>query len=94
MATISFEVPDEAMRAVAETPEAFARAVRPAAAMFWYGRAEVSIGMAAALAGMSLTAFMHALKEAGQDAFVFDPEEFERELAFLETRRSGATADG
>ena len=87
MATISFEVPDEALRAVTETPEQFTRAVRLAAAMFWYGRADVSIEMAAALAGMSLTSFMHALKEAGQNTFVFDPEEFELEVAFLTERR-------
>ena len=88
MATIRFDVPDEAMRLVAETEEAFACAVRLAAAMHWYGRGEVSLSTAAALAGMNLREFMHALKAAGQDTTVIDWDDFDRELV-----RAGVIAE-
>jgi predicted HTH domain antitoxin len=94
MATIQFDVPDEALRAVAETPEAVAAAVRLAAAMFWYGRSEISMGTAAALAGMSQAAFMRARKEAGLDTFVVDRDDLDQELAMLTERRAPAASDG
>ena len=81
MATISFEVPDDAMRAVTETPEQFACAVRLAAAMFWHSRAEVSQEMCAAIAGLDRTDFMLALSRHNLDIFVVDWDDFDRELA-------------
>ncbi len=62
--------------------------------MFWYGRADVSMGMAAQIAGLSVTSFMHALKQAGQDTVVVDLDDFKREVAFLKERNAGAAADG
>jgi hypothetical protein len=53
MTTISFEVSDGSLRAAGAAPEAFAGALRLAAAQFWYGRSEVTVGTAAALAGLS-----------------------------------------
>ncbi len=81
MATISFEVPDEAMQVVSATPEAFACAVRLAAAMLWHSRAEVSQGTAAAIAGMDRTDFMFALSRHKLEIFVVDWDDFDRELA-------------
>jgi len=81
MATIPFEVPDEAMQAIAATPEAFACAVRLAAAMFWYGRADVSQENAAAIAGLDRTDFILALARAKQNVAVVDFDDLDRELA-------------
>ncbi len=92
MATIRFEVPDEAMEAIRATPEEFACAVRLAAAMFWYGRSDVTLGTGAAIAGLSQAQFMHALKSAGQDTVVVDLDDLDRELAFLAERRAPSAA--
>jgi hypothetical protein len=81
MATITFEVPDEAMRTISETPEAFACAVRLAAAMFWYAKAEVSQGTAAAIAGLDRTDFLFALSRHERDIFVVDMDDLRRELS-------------
>ena len=93
MATISFEVPEEAMRAIAATPEDFAHALRLAAAMYWYGHADITMGTAAELAGLSRVAFMRALKQAGQDTFAIDWDDFDQEITFLMDRHARA-ADG
>ena len=94
MATISFDVPDDAMQVIDATPPSFACALRLAAAMFWYGRSDVTVGTAAAIADLSQAEFMRALKQAGQDTVVVDPEDLARELAFLAARRSADAADG
>lgn len=94
MTTVSFDVPEESLRAVGVTPEGFGRAVRLAAAMFWYGRSEVTLGSATALAGLSQTAFIRELKENKQDTFVVDFTDLDRELAFLAERRSQGSASG
>lgn len=47
MTTVSFEVPDEALHALHTTPEKLAESVRLAAATYWYGRGEVTLGTAA-----------------------------------------------
>lgn len=88
--TVSFTVPAQAMRAVRTTPPAFTAALRLAAAMFWHGRAEVSISTAAALAGMSQAQFMHALTEAKLDTVVLDPDDLDREIdALIELHAPG-----
>ncbi len=48
MAQITFDVPDRAIAAVSGSGEEFSAALRLAAAMFWYGRGEITIGTAAA----------------------------------------------
>ena len=87
MATIRFDVPDESLRAAGATADEFARALRLAAAQFWYGRSEITLGTAAALAGLSQADFMRALKESGQDTVVVDFEDLDRELTFLASQR-------
>ena len=80
-ATITFEVPVDAMRAVSPTPEAFACEARLAAAMFWYGRSDVSLGFAAQLAGMTIRDFLYALSRHQQDIFVVDMDDLRQVLA-------------
>lgn len=81
MTTLSFDLPDEAMRGVAVVPEEFAHKLRLAAAMFWYGRSEISQGTAAAIAGMDRADFLLALSRHQQDIFTVDFDDLDRELA-------------
>lgn len=94
MTRVRFDVSEDSLRALAATPDAFAQAVRLAAAMFWYGRSEITFGTAAALAGMSQAEFMHALKEAGQDTAVVDLDDLDRELTYIRRRRSPGSDGG
>jgi predicted HTH domain antitoxin len=94
LTTVSFDVPEESLRALPTTPDQAGSAVRLAAAMFWYGRSEITLGTAAAFAGLSQAEFMRALKSAGHDTFVFDPDDFDQELAFLANRRAAGESGG
>jgi predicted HTH domain antitoxin len=94
MTTVSFDVPEESLRALHTTPEHAGQVIRLAAAMYWYGRSEITLGTAAGFAGLSQAEFMRALKTAGQDTFVFDPEDFEKELTFLKERRASDASGG
>ena len=80
MVTITVEVPDWVLELQNQTADEFACALRLAAAMFWYGRTEVSMGTAAAIAGMDITDFLYALSRHKQDIFVVDWDSLEREL--------------
>ena len=77
---VSFSVPLWVVEGRGMTPDDFARWVRVSAALYRYGRSEISLGTAAALAGMSQAAFMRVLKEAQQDTFVIDWDDLDREL--------------
>lgn len=81
MPTLSFDLPDEAMRSVAAASDEFVCKLRLAAAMYWYGRTEVSQGTAAAIAGMDRTDFLLALSRHEQDIFTVDFDDLDRELA-------------
>ena len=69
---VSFTVPAWVVAGRQMTPNAFACWVRAAAAAWRYGRSEISLSTAAALAGMSQAEFMQFLKDSGQDTFVID----------------------
>ena len=59
MATVpSFDVPDEALRALGLTPEQFAAELRLAAAALWYDRGLISQGIGARIAGLGRWEFM------------------------------------
>lgn len=94
MTTIRFDVSEEAMRAVSESPEEFACAARLAAAMFWYGRSDVTMGTAAELAGLDLRGFLTALSSQKQDIFKVDIDDFDGELAVLAERRARDVTGG
>ncbi len=87
MPTVSFDVPEEAMRAVSASPEQFACAVRLAGAMFWYGRSDVTMGTAAEIAGLDLREFLTALSHHQQDIFLVDADDIQEDLAVLAQRR-------
>jgi len=81
MTQISFDVPDEAIRAACSTPDRFAADLRLAAAAFWYGRVEISQERAAQIAGLNRGDFLLALAERKIDSVVIDFDDLDRELA-------------
>jgi hypothetical protein len=94
MTAVSLEIPDDAMHAIAGTPEAFTCAMRLAAAIFWYGRDEVTMVTGAAIAGLNQVAFMAALKEAGQPTTAEDLDALDAELSLLEQHRQSGSTGG
>jgi hypothetical protein len=94
MAMIRFEVPEEAMAPIAATSEAFACAMRLAAAMFWYGRGDATMSVAAAIAGVSQPQFMRALKQAEQPTTDESLDSLDAELAYLAQHRPPDRAGG
>jgi predicted HTH domain antitoxin len=73
--TITIELPEEGLAPIAETPEAFAKEMRLAAAMLWYTQGRVSPERAAQYAGLSRMGFLDALAAANLPAFDLDVEE-------------------
>ncbi len=62
------------------SPHEFAREMRLAAAIHWYERGDISQEKAARIAGLDRTDFLLALAREGEDAFVVDFADLEREL--------------
>jgi hypothetical protein len=93
-ATIAFELPRWAMEAVSAAPDEFAGAVRLAAAMFWYGRSDITMGTGAAIAGLDLRGFLTALSQHEQDIFRIDGDDLDRELSLLAELRTRNGAGG
>lgn len=81
MATVTREVPAEALAALREDPERFGAGLRLAAAMTWYRRGTVSQEIAAGIAGLDRTDFLLALARHGEDSFHVDFADLDRELA-------------
>lgn len=86
MTTVRFDVPDETMRTISPTSEEFAPALRLAAAMFWYGRGDITMGTAAEIAGLDLRGFFTALSDHGQSIFNLDADDVQADLEWLATR--------
>jgi predicted HTH domain antitoxin len=61
---ITIELPREALAPIAETPEAFAKEMRLAAAIEWYREGRISQGRGAESAGLSRIDFLDALFRA------------------------------
>jgi predicted HTH domain antitoxin len=61
---ITIELPQEALAPIAETPEAFGREMRLAAAIEWYREERISQGQGAEIAGLSRIDFLDALFQA------------------------------
>ena len=77
---ITLELNDDVLSALRRSPDEFAREMRLAAAIHWYGRGEISQEKAAQIAGMDRTDFLLALAREGADAFVVDFADLEKEL--------------
>lgn len=69
----------DVLSALRRSPDEFANEMR-AAAIHWYKRGEISQEKAAQVAGLDRTDFLLALAREGEDAFVVDFADLQREL--------------
>jgi predicted HTH domain antitoxin len=77
---ILIELPGDSLAPIAESPDAFAKEMRLAAAMLWYLQGRVSHERAAQYAGTSRIAFIDALAAARLPAFHVDVDEVMEEV--------------
>ena len=80
MKTITLEMPDDLVSREWASEEEFARGLRLAAAIHWYGQGAISQGKAAEVAGITRQAFIEALYEAQVPACQATVEDIEEEL--------------
>lgn len=77
---IIIDLPEDALSAIHQSPEAFAGEMRLAAAAKWYELGRISQAKAAEIAGLSRHAFLDALAQLGVSPFQQTAEELKREL--------------
>ena len=80
MMEITMTLDEDVLSALRRSPNEFAREMRLAAAVHWYERGEISQEKAAQVAGLDRTDFLLALAREGENAFVVDFADLEREL--------------
>lgn len=77
---ITMKLDEDVVWALRCSPDEFANEMRLAAATHWYKRGEISQETAAQVAGLDRTGFLLALAREGEDAFVVDLPDLDREL--------------
>jgi predicted HTH domain antitoxin len=80
MMEITMKLDEDVLSSLRRSPNEFARDMRLAAAIHWYKRGEVSQEKAAQVAGLDRTDFLLALPREGEDAFVVDFANLDKEL--------------
>lgn len=80
MMEITMKLDEGVFSALRRSPDEFANHMRLAAAIHWYKRGEISQEKAAQVAGLDRTDFLLALAREGEDAFVVDFADLDREL--------------
>jgi len=80
MTEITLRMEEDVFAALRRSPEEFVRELRLAAAIHWYERGEISQEKAAAVAGLDRTDFLLELARRGENAFVVDFADLEKEL--------------
>jgi predicted HTH domain antitoxin len=80
MTSVTLQFPEGVFSALRRSPDEFARELRLAAAIHWYGRGEVSQEKAAEIAGLDRKQFLMALAREKAEAFLVDFEDLKREL--------------
>ena len=80
MLEITMKRDEDVLSALRRSPDEFANEMRLAAAIHWYKRGEISQEKAAQVSGLDRTDFLLALAREGEDAFVVDFADLEREL--------------
>ncbi|MGE0541873.1 MAG: UPF0175 family protein [Dehalococcoidia bacterium] len=83
VAVPSFDVPEEALRALHLTPEEFAGELRLAAAAFWYDQRQISQEIGANIAGLNRRDFILGLSRLKVDVLQVIGDELKRELAHV-----------
>jgi hypothetical protein len=81
MTTVTLEMPDEVLGATRNDLEGLKRDLRLAAAATWYREGRVSQEIAAGIAGLDRTDFLLSLARMGEDSFVVDFADLDRELS-------------
>ncbi|HKG61808.1 MAG TPA: UPF0175 family protein [Pyrinomonadaceae bacterium] len=81
MMEITMKLDEGVFSALRRSPDEFANQMRLAAAIHWYKRGEISQEKAAQVAGLDRTDFLLALAREGEDAFVVDFADLDRELS-------------
>jgi len=85
MLEIILKIDQGVLSALRRSPDEFANEMRLAAAIYWYKRGEISQEKAAQVAGLGRTDFLLTLAREGEDAFVVDLADLERELRRTES---------
>ena len=80
MMEITMKLDEDVLTALRRSPYEFANDMRLAVAIHWYKRGEISQEKAAKVAGLDRTDFLLALAREGEDAFVVDFPDLDREL--------------
>lgn len=80
MSQIAIDLPDEVFSTRKQPPREFARQLRLAAAIHWYGRGEISMEKAAMIAGMDRVDFLAALAAEQVEVFQVDLVSLQEEL--------------
>ncbi|MCI0391750.1 MAG: UPF0175 family protein [Acidobacteria bacterium] len=80
MTEITLQIDEDIFAALRRSPDEFVRELRLAAAIHWYERGEISQEKAAAVAGLDRTDFLLELARRGENAFVVDFADLEKEL--------------
>ena len=79
MCELTLTIPDESLRALADSPEEAGAELRMLAAVKLFELKELSSGAATQLAGVSRVEFLHRLSDYGIPIFDLNEEEFEQE---------------
>jgi len=85
MLEIILKIDQGVLSALRRSPDEFANEMHLAAAIYWYKRGEISQEKAAQVAGLGRTDFLLTLAREGEDAFVVDLADLERELRRTES---------
>lgn len=80
MTEITLQIDEDIFAALRRSPDEFVRELRLAAAIHWYERGEISQEKASAIAGLDRTDFLLELARRGENAFVVDFADLEKEL--------------
>jgi predicted HTH domain antitoxin len=80
MIEITMKLDEGVFASLRRSPDGVAGEMRLAAVIRWYKRGEISQEMAARVAGLDRTDFLLALAREGEDAFVVNFPDVEREL--------------
>ena len=80
MTEMTLQMDDEVLAALRRSPDEFIRELKLAAAIHWYERGQISQEKAADFAGLDRTGFLLELARRGENTFVVDFADLEKEL--------------
>jgi len=80
MMDITMKLDEDVLSSLRRSPAEFANEMRLAAGIHWHKRGEISQEQGAQIAGLDRTDFLLALAREGENAFVVDFADLDREL--------------